>query len=388
MTPTEVERLLRRLRFNHDVRKTPDDYRRRQFRAGWGDASVPGKQYTDDTLNRLTWRNLGYRLGKNLGRRTPEQIDLLFDDFATQYALSKDRGAGWLFMLSASEESNWDSVEGLFESVLEHGDIDPIVVDCPVWGKLAQKEWQPQPGDGFAFYHTSNAIFPPKDPYRRKARISLIGKLLDIEIDNQKLQRIKIQIERSVVDGMRSKPIVNNAQTGRLFRECGIGSGPRGTMFRIPPEVWTEFVGLCGLVDQDIRNTSAGVCASVHDPPGRMSVHTTRVIRDSATAMELKRLYGHCCQVCDRRIELEPGSFYSEVHHIRPLGGPHKGLDRQDNMLVICPTHHAMFDLGVAKFAFYRDVIQVILDGTPNAHTQTCLSPRTSNTTTKSLSEN
>ena len=34
-----------------------------------------------------------------------------------------------------------------------------------------------------------------------------------------------------------------------------------------------------------------------------------------------------------------------------PLGGPHCGSDTQDNMLVVCPTHHAMLDLGVALFS-------------------------------------
>lgn len=39
--------------------------------------------------------------------------------------------------------------------------------------------------------------------------------------------------------------------------------------------------------------------------------------------------------------------FYSEVHHIQPLGNEHNGIDSKSNMLVLCPNHHKMFDLGV-----------------------------------------
>jgi nitrite reductase/ring-hydroxylating ferredoxin subunit len=47
---------------------------------------------------------------------------------------------------------------------------------------------------------------------------------------------------------------------------------------------------------------------------------------------------------------------YAEVHHLRPLGGHHRGLDRQDNMLVLCPNHHALFDLGTPFFLSLRRI--------------------------------
>ena len=39
-------------------------------------------------------------------------------------------------------------------------------------------------------------------------------------------------------------------------------------------------------------------------------------------------------------------SGYAEVHHIRPLGAGHDGPDIPANMLVLCPNHHAAFDLS------------------------------------------
>ncbi|HEX3856675.1 MAG TPA: HNH endonuclease [Verrucomicrobiae bacterium] len=86
------------------------------------------------------------------------------------------------------------------------------------------------------------------------------------------------------------------------------------------------------------------------EPPSRCEAQISRIIRDTPLARELKSLYGFACQVCGLRIEPAPNSFYVEVHHVRPLGGSHAGLDIQANMLVLCPNHHAMFDYGIPYF--------------------------------------
>jgi hypothetical protein len=85
-------------------------------------------------------------------------------------------------------------------------------------------------------------------------------------------------------------------------------------------------------------------------PPDRVEVRVQRVIRDTLVTKSLKKLYDYQCQVCGFRIEPAPGSCYVEVHHVRPLGGSHNGVDTHANMLVLCPNHHAMFDFGIPKF--------------------------------------
>jgi hypothetical protein len=85
-------------------------------------------------------------------------------------------------------------------------------------------------------------------------------------------------------------------------------------------------------------------------PPDRIETHVQRIVRDTNAAKSLKALYNYKCQVCGLRIEPASGSFYIEVHHIRPLGGGHKGHDTHSNMLVLCPNHHAMFDFGIPRF--------------------------------------
>ncbi|MBY3504013.1 MULTISPECIES: YDG/SRA domain-containing protein [Rhizobium/Agrobacterium group] len=80
--------------------------------------------------------------------------------------------------------------------------------------------------------------------------------------------------------------------------------------------------------------------------PGRRTILTQRIIRDTRQAKELKRRYRYRCQVCGDFIETSAGR-YAEAAHIRPLGLPHNGPDVSANILCLCPNHHVMFDFGV-----------------------------------------
>lgn len=83
------------------------------------------------------------------------------------------------------------------------------------------------------------------------------------------------------------------------------------------------------------------------DDLGRYQTLVDRRIRNSTLVRELKSLYKDQCQVCNARLASSDGTGYSEVHHIHPLGEPHNGPDTPENMLVLCPNHHADFDNGV-----------------------------------------
>jgi HNH endonuclease len=93
-------------------------------------------------------------------------------------------------------------------------------------------------------------------------------------------------------------------------------------------------------------------------PPARIDVQITRIIRDTLTARNLKALYEYRCQICGFRIEPQRNQFYIEAHHVQPLGGGHNGLDITNNMLVLCPNHHALFDYGAVRFVS-KDEIEI-----------------------------
>ncbi len=65
MSPESIEQAFARLQFGRDIRRPPDERRRGRFRTGWEDATMRGESYGIETLKRLSWRNLGYRLGKH-----------------------------------------------------------------------------------------------------------------------------------------------------------------------------------------------------------------------------------------------------------------------------------------------------------------------------------
>ena len=80
--------------------------------------------------------------------------------------------------------------------------------------------------------------------------------------------------------------------------------------------------------------------------PGRRRQESARIIRDTALARFLKRLYEYQCQICGYTFSVPQGALYAECHHLKPLGQPHQGPDLQTNMIVLCPNHHAMMDYG------------------------------------------
>jgi putative restriction endonuclease len=68
-------------------------------------------------------------------------------------------------------------------------------------------------------------------------------------------------------------------------------------------------------------------------------------VRNTAVGNHVKGLYGHACQICGV-VLATPGGPYAECCHVRPLGRPHDGPDSLDNVLCLCPNHHAQFDMG------------------------------------------
>jgi len=61
-------------------------------------------------------------------------------------------------------------------------------------------------------------------------------------------------------------------------------------------------------------------------------------------------LYNNTYQLCENRLEIAAGQYYSEVHHIKPLGRPHNRPDVLENMICVCPNCHALLDLGGIVF--------------------------------------
>ena len=111
-----------------------------------------------------------------------------------------------------------------------------------------------------------------------------------------------------------------------------------------------DYIGNYSCIHAPKSLTSSQLQFSFEDdtiiPAPRISIVVSRIVRDTKAATSLKELYGSCCQLC--KITLCVGEYnYCEAHHLRPLGTPHDGPDCWDNMIILCPNHHVLFDYGV-----------------------------------------
>ena len=80
--------------------------------------------------------------------------------------------------------------------------------------------------------------------------------------------------------------------------------------------------------------------------PDREDIVTSRIIRDTGLSVRVKALNRNECQIGGLVIDMPAGKKYSEAHHIKPLGKPHNGPDIIENMICVCPNHHAILDYG------------------------------------------
>lgn len=86
-----------------------------------------------------------------------------------------------------------------------------------------------------------------------------------------------------------------------------------------------------------------------NESPNRSSQETYRILRDTKLARQIKLLHKNKCQICNYSIKLPNGDYYSEAHHIIPLGSPHNGPDTAGNIIILCPNHHVMLDYFSTK---------------------------------------
>ena len=97
-----------------------------------------------------------------------------------------------------------------------------------------------------------------------------------------------------------------------------------------------------------------------YEKTNRTATTIQRIIRSTALASYIKKLYDYQCQVCKTSISTNAGR-YAEAAHIKPLGIPHNGPDNLANLLCLCPNHHVMFDFG--GFSVSDDLTLIGLTG-------------------------
>ena len=108
---------------------------------------------------------------------------------------------------------------------------------------------------------------------------------------------------------------------------------------------WTPFIGK--------QKENSPIFPSEDLAPEDLTEHSrtevSRIIRDSVIVRKVKKLHNYTCQICRTQLELRQDEFYSEAHHLKPLGAPHNGPDIISNLICVCPTCHVKLDYGVIQ---------------------------------------
>lgn len=82
------------------------------------------------------------------------------------------------------------------------------------------------------------------------------------------------------------------------------------------------------------------------------------IVRNLSLVKSLKGIYENTCQICKTKLQISKDLYYSEIHHIRPLGIPHNGPDKLENMICVCPNCHVLLDFGVIRLN--RSLLKVL----------------------------
>ncbi len=82
----------------------------------------------------------------------------------------------------------------------------------------------------------------------------------------------------------------------------------------------------------------------IHPLPRRNERIINARIRNSILVKRIKEIRQNRCQICEETLQIGTSTYYSEVHHIKPLGLPHNGDDVMSNMICVCPNCHKKLD--------------------------------------------
>ncbi|MFK2825155.1 HNH endonuclease [Bacillus sp. B190/17] len=141
-----------------------------------------------------------------------------------------------------------------------------------------------------------------------------------------------------------------------LFKTKGAALKDIIEIFGFPTYVKNSFEIYCEEINTDVNSyftpysLEAGTTEEMEEEKKTQKSKESlidRLVRDSSKVKKLKKIYHNCCQVCGESITLLSGVTYSEVHHIQPFNKDHQGNDNIPNMLVLCPNHHQLFDMGI-----------------------------------------
>lgn len=158
--------------------------------------------------------------------------------------------------------------------------------------------------------------------------------------DYENCENIRIGQHLSVPDGIFSIP-------GYVLVEKHSTNISRTLSTKEPNPIWT--IKKPKKSSKQNKKLTLRVSDLGEPEPSRIKTTTYRILRDTLLAQKIKALHDYECQICGLTLELKDGQRYAEAHHIKPLGSPHNGPDIAENIICVCPNHHAQLDYAAIK---------------------------------------
>lgn len=171
--------------------------------------------------------------------------------------------------------------------------------------------------------------------YDERTKEMVVNDQLENEVDSEKSLINSYEVKNRVIEENKINKESLNAEQKEVVKENT----------KEEKEVIKNVNKKYIVINRIKRNKKISLNVDWNVTPARKSVAINKVIRNYSVVKYLKDLYKNRCQVCGTRLEIGLGRFYSEVHHIRPLG-KHAGSDTINNAIVLCPNCHTLFDRG------------------------------------------
>lgn len=316
MTPDSIQEAFARLEYQRDKRRPPNERRRGQFSAGWKDVTNRGEVYTDGTLERLTWRNLGYRLGQHFGDQTPVQIDGAFDVLAGLYEVQ--RAQNLALKVAPSPEQYVAAFCKLGHVSDSQIRMLRLHYHAPARSITAS---QMARAIGYGHYSLANS------QYGRLGR--LVGNQLEYNPMKERLGTLVTFEKRQGEWHWLMRPEV--AQALEILG-------------------WVEGINL--LLPEEIAATTEAEL--VEGAVCRVSVNAYE--RNPEARRRCIEYYGTSCTICDFNFGAlygEVAEGYIHVHHLRPLSeiGNEYVVDPVEDLRPVCPNCHAVLHRRIPAYS-------------------------------------
>ncbi len=360
MQKYDCEALLSEFVYDTDVRKPPDGFRRERFRTGWEDVTIREKVYAEKTLKRLTWQNLGYRMGMLFGEKTPDEVYSAYGQFTKNHGFAKTDSAEDVIRFLISDKEKRKNYLLILLEVIKRADsygkqkwgvhciknkikllVGNIIVftiekEC-VWLALDKSLADSSENTLSLLENYGSWKWDEKDYPIYKQVPSRNGYYLSS--DSGAWSEIKeLHLEFVIKVAKKYKHLNKKSQ---ICHSSELLSYIRNELNQSVPEPFYEENSDGSFFPEEVRDNEEYY-------EGATKKITVNIYeRNPEARQKCIELYGTDCYICGFNFEKqygETGKGFIHVHHLKPLSeiGEKYELDPVQDLRPVCPNCHAM----------------------------------------------